>query len=113
MATRETESVRSPVRSEERRTRSDAVLLSSVEQPSNAESTRTQNISSQGARVMTQRIWQPGSLVTIRCARGSFWAEARVVYWRSFSNSRFAIGLKFLARSGDWKDESCEDHRLP
>lgn len=89
-------------RSEERTATSEAVLLSSAEQSSAPEPTRLQNISSRGARVMTQQIWPPGSLVVIRRLGNGSWAKARVVYWRSFSNSRFAIGLELLAKTGEW-----------
>jgi len=78
------------------------VQLSSLDQPSITEPTSTQNLSSRGARVMTQRIWEPGSRLLIRSLRTDFWARARVVYWRSFSSSRFAIGLEFVARAGNW-----------
>lgn len=90
------------LRLEQRISTTEEVLLASVDRPAAAESTWTQNISSRGARVMTQRIWQPGSQLLIRSQRSAFWARARVVYWRSFASSRFAIGLEFLARKGEW-----------
>jgi hypothetical protein len=82
------------------------VLLSSLDQPSITEATRTQNISSHGARVMTQRIWERGSRLLIRSLRSDFWARARVVYRRSFSSSRFAIGLEFVAQAGNWPTQN-------
>jgi hypothetical protein len=103
--TEQLETVRMPdkdPRTEQRISRNEPVLLSSLDQPSVGESTRTQNISSRGARVFTQRVWQPGSRLLIKSLRGDFWARARVVYWRSFSSSTFAIGLEFHARKGDW-----------
>jgi hypothetical protein len=78
------------------------VLLSDADQSSVTEHTLTQDISSRGARVATQRVWQPGSYLMVKSLRSDFQARARVVYWRSFSSSRFAIGLEFLARKGDW-----------
>jgi len=78
------------------------VQLTALDQPSIHEPTSTQDISAHGARVMTQRIWQPGSRLLIKSLRGDFWARARVVYWRSFSASRFAIGLEFIAQAGAW-----------
>lgn len=78
------------------------VQLSSLDQPSITEPTSTQNISSHGARVMTQRIWEPGSRLLIRSLQSDFWARARVVYWRSFSSTRYAVGLEFLAQTGQW-----------
>jgi len=89
-------------RSEVRISAMEPVQLSGLDQPSITEPTRTQNISSHGARVMTQRIWAPGSRLLIRSLRSSFWAQAHVVYWKSFSTSRFAIGLEFFARAGNW-----------
>jgi hypothetical protein len=82
------------------------VQLSALDQPSVYESTTTQNISARGARVMTQRIWQPGSHLIVRSLRSDFWAQARVVYWRSFSASRFAIGLEFITRAGAWPTQN-------
>jgi len=78
------------------------VQLSSLDQPFITEPTSTQNISTHGARVMTQRIWQPGTRLLIKSLRAAFWARARVVYWRSFSSSRYAIGLQFVAQAGYW-----------
>jgi PilZ domain len=89
-------------RREQRISRSELVLLSTLDQPSASESTRTQNISPRGARVFTQRVWQPGSRLLIRSLRGEFSARARVVYWRSFSSSLFAVGLEFKAGKGEW-----------
>jgi hypothetical protein len=82
------------------------VQLYSLDEPSITEPVRTQNISSRGARVMTQRIWEPGSRLLIKSLRGDFWARARVVYWRSFSNTRFAMGLEFIARAGKWPTQN-------
>jgi hypothetical protein len=91
------------VRSEQRISVNEPVQLSSMHQPSVTESTRTQNISPHGARVIThQTFWQPGSSLLISSLRSDFWAEARVVYWRSFASSTFAIGLEFLIQAGNW-----------
>ena len=89
-------------RSEARISMMEPVQLSGLDQPSIHEPTSTQNTSARGARVMTQRIWEPGSRLIIRSLRSDFWARARVVYWRSFSVSRFAIGLEFITRTGAW-----------
>lgn len=89
-------------RSEARMPAIHRVQLSSLDQPTITEPTTTQNLSSRGARVMTQRIWEPGSRLLMRSRQSDFWAQARVVYWRSFSGSRFAIGLEFVASAGKW-----------
>ena len=93
-------------RSEPRTPAMEPVRLVSLNQPFITEPTTTQNISSHGARVMTQQVWEPGSLLLIKSLRGDFWARARVVYWRSFSSSRFAIGLEFFARAGTWPTQN-------
>ena len=82
------------------------VQLFSLDQASITEPVRTQNISSRGARVMTQRIWEPGTLLLIKSLRSDFWARARVVYWRSFSNTRFAMVLEFVSWSGSCPTQS-------
>ena len=94
------------VRSEQRISANEPVQLSSMHEPSVTESTRTQDISPHGARVITHQIWQPGSSLLISSLRSDFWAEARVVYWRSFASSTFAIGLEFLIQTGNWPTQS-------
>lgn len=89
-------------RREERIFTTEPVELVDLDKRWSAESTSTQNISSHGARVSTHRVWEPGSFLLIKSLRSNFWARARVVYWRSFSSSRFAIGLEFLTQEGDW-----------
>jgi hypothetical protein len=89
-------------RIEERNPITEAVLLTGVDQSWVTEYTSTQNISSGGARVATERFWQPGSRLLLKSLRSDFQASARVVYWRSFSSSRFAIGLEFLIPVGGW-----------
>ena len=73
-----------PIRSNRARARNEPCSQSS-------ESTRTQDISPHGARVITYQIWQPGSCLLISSLRSDLWAEARVVYWRSFASSTFAL----------------------
>lgn len=75
------------------------VRISSVTAPLITESTVTQNASPGGVRVSTQRIWRPGDLVRIEFLRSGFTSDARVAYWRSFSGSRFAMGLELLKDS--------------
>ncbi|PYU35552.1 MAG: hypothetical protein DMG31_03815 [Acidobacteria bacterium] len=89
-------------RREERIFTTEPVELMDLDKRWSAESTSTQNISSHGARVSTHRVWEPGSFLLIKSLRSNFWARARVVYWRSFSSSRFTIGLEFLTQEGNW-----------
>jgi len=89
-------------RSEARMSAVEPVQLCGLDQPFVTEPVHTQNISTRGARVMTQRIWEPGTRLLIKSLRSDFWARTRVVYWRSFSNTRFAMGLEFVAWAGKW-----------
>lgn len=90
------------IRREERIFATEPVELADLDKRWSAESTATQNVSSHGARVSTQRVWEPGSFLLIKSLRTKFSARARVVYWRSFSSNRFTIGLEFLTKDGEW-----------
>lgn len=89
-------------RREERVFATHPVELVNVYQKLGNETTSTQNISPHGARVTTHRVWEPGSILLLKSVRSDFWAQARVVYWRSFSSSRFTVGLEFLTHGGRW-----------
>lgn len=89
-------------RTEARKPIIELVELKSLTLPPITESTRTQNVSSGGARAITQRVWQPGTRLQIAALHSDFQAQAVVVYWCSFSSSKFAIGLKFLSKAGRW-----------
>jgi hypothetical protein len=89
-------------RREERIFATEPVELANLDKRWITESTSTQNISSHGARVSTHCLWEPGSFLLIKSLRSNFWARARVVYWRSFSSSRFTIGLEFVTQEGNW-----------
>lgn len=96
---------KSIARREERTIVLEPVQLTSLSRNWSAEITSTHNTSSRGARVTTQRLWEPGTLLVLKSLRSSFWAKARVVYWRGFS-SRAVIGLEFIAQGGVWPQPS-------
>jgi hypothetical protein len=89
-------------RREERIFAAQPIELINIYQKISNETTSTQNISTSGARVTTHRLWEPGTFLMVKSLRSDFCARARVVYWRSFSSSRFTIGLEFLTREGSW-----------
>jgi hypothetical protein len=89
-------------RREDRVFASHPVELINIRQKMSNEPTSTQNISAHGARVTTHRLWEPGTFLEIRSLKSDFLARARVVYWRSFSNSRFTVGLEFIKQQGSW-----------
>ena len=90
------------IRRELRTILAEPVELANLSKSWSTETTSTHNISSRGARVTTQRLWEPGSFLLIRSLRGDFWARARVIYWRSFLSSRASIGLEFIVQGGHW-----------
>ena len=71
----------------------------SSEEPFVRELCPTQNISSLGARLLTERPWTPNSRVLVDCPGGDLWA--RVVYCQPLRPKAFAVGLEFFARTGE------------
>ena len=89
-------------RKEKRTPRTLRVLLSSGTQTGVAEYASTENVSSYGVRVRTDRPWKPDARVLIQSAMGVSRALARVVYSQTLKSDNFALGLEFLARTRDW-----------
>jgi hypothetical protein len=77
------------------------VQIFSIEDPFVSESCTTQNINSIGARLLTGRSWAPECRVIVKSPSGSMWARARVVYCQPLTHKEFAVGLEFLARTGE------------
>lgn len=75
------------------------VQIFSSEEPFVRELCSTQNISSLGARLLTERSWTPGSRVLVDSPGGDLWA--RVVYCQPLRPKEFAVGLEFFARTGE------------
>lgn len=73
------------------------VLLSSGGEPMLAERASTENVSSWGVLVRTERLWTPDTRVFVKSSEGNFWARARVVYCRTLQNTTHALGLEFYA----------------
>lgn len=67
-----------------------------------SESTFTQDISSRGARVFTNRRWQINDRLRIATPTGSFQALARVAHCAPSRESGFTVGLEFLNPRGKW-----------
>jgi|SRR5215472_16820012 len=77
------------------------VLVSNEQKPPHAEYAWTENISSNGARVLTDRPWEAGSVVLLNSSVGQLLTRARVVYCQSLP-SAFAVGLEFYVRTIAW-----------
>ena len=82
------------------------VKVLSSDAPLVSELCRTQDTSSLGAQLITERFWMPGFRVLVKSSSDVLWATARVVYCHSLPfgasllRERYAVGLEFL-RSTD------------
>jgi len=78
------------------------VDLSSLDVRRPAQEGITENVSARGARVVTNKPWQPNERLNVRSLLGSFRSRARVVYCQALGHGSFAIGLQLVAAAGDW-----------
>lgn len=62
----------------------------------------TENVSARGARVVTNKPWQPNDHVKVRSLLGSLRSRARVVYCQQLGKDSFAIGLELFVTVGVW-----------
>jgi hypothetical protein len=81
------------------------VHLATTKEPRATERAFTRNVSPHGARVVTNRLWQPGEEPMLTPLTGEFPQPARVVYCQPRARGGFYLGLQFTARSVKW-DES-------
>jgi PilZ domain len=58
----------------------------------------TENVSPEGARVITDSICAPGKLVRLDALEGHLQLPARVVYCQRLDERKFAIGLRLDVR---------------
>lgn len=66
------------------------------------ETTFTENVSSNGARVYSVRPWRKNEQLWLSSLPGGFRSEARVAYCERQQDNGFAVGLEFLNPAGDW-----------
>jgi PilZ domain len=67
-----------------------------------AEYASTENVSSYGVRVRTDRPWKLNTRVLLKTSQTETWAPARVVYCRTLEAKVFAVGLEFLVPTHEW-----------
>jgi hypothetical protein len=68
-----------------------------------AQEALTENVSTHGARVVSNNPWKLNERLNLWALPGHFRARARVVYCEPLDGNSFAIGLQLLAASGGWK----------
>ena len=90
------------IRQEKRSLEKLQVLLSRMAEPLLTEAASTENVSSHGMRVRTDRSWKRDTHLIVQSSEYVLWARARVVYCQPLSDRTFVIGLELTARTGDW-----------
>ena len=65
------------------------------------ERTYTDNISTQGARVFSRYLWQPGDEVMLTPLNEEL-TRGNVVYCQTLADDRYGIGVKFQDRMVTW-----------
>lgn len=76
--------------------------ISNPGDPSGTERTSTENVSSLGVRVLTQRPKLLNERLMVRSLVGDLRTVARVVYCQRLSDGRFGVGMQFLGISANW-----------
>lgn len=92
-------------RNEKRVTMAVPVCLVTAEELLVAEQATTVNVSSQGARVVTRRRWNPKEQPRLASAGGEFRAHTKVVYCEPLPSGHFCIGLRFISATVDWEQK--------
>jgi hypothetical protein len=87
--------------------------LSGLQDSINAENTRSENICSNGVRIVSQRARMLDEQLLVTSPVGQLRMKARVVYCQTLGDGRFALGLHFerlagnfplAAREASWSD---------
>jgi len=92
-------------RIEKRFTTSVPVYLASLDEPRARERTLTENVSSQGARVISQRSWRSGEGSLISTLTEEFPQVGRVIYCVPKAGDRFCVGVEFQGRTVKWGEQ--------
>jgi hypothetical protein len=83
-----------------------AVQLSGHTNVQGTESTFTENVSANGARVYSVRPWRKNDRLMLASLPGGFRSLARVTYCQSLHGQGFALGLQFLEKNQGWVIEA-------
>lgn len=67
-----------------------------------SELTCTDNVSVNGARVISRRPWQPGELVQLTPLKNEISVRGKVVHCRKLEDDRYVIGLSIEGLSAKW-----------
>ena len=90
-------------RLEDRNRTTVAVELSSLSKPPVFEITSSENISTHGARIVTQGGWPTHEPVSLKSLQGDLRSQARIVYCETLYENKFAVGVELVSPMGSWK----------
>jgi len=79
------------------------VHLMAMENPFNAETTTTVNISRNGARIISSRRWCPGQQLLLTSLSGEFRRQGTVIHCNPLTDGQFCVGLEFDANIKNWE----------
>jgi hypothetical protein len=78
------------------------VEIASMQNPFATERTITENVCSQGVRVLTRRARALNERLMLKSLADDLRAIARVIYCQRLPDGRFGIGMDFLGVTLDW-----------
>jgi hypothetical protein len=82
------------------------VEISSLQDPSAAERTITENVCSLGIRVLTKRAKELNERLMVSSMAGDLRTLARVVYCQRLPDGRFGVGVQFQEVAVTWPKNS-------
>jgi len=91
-------------RSEARAHLSTTLWLTSLQKPAVFEIVPTENISSVGIQMVTQKFWEPDELVLVSSPPG-FFVQGSVVYCRKLPSDDYLLGIRLDAPVEHWSEK--------
>jgi hypothetical protein len=73
------------------------------------ETSKTENVSSLGVRMVSSQPWQRDQRLSLTLLRGGQRRLVKVIYCNALSSGKFVVGLQFLGPPMDWAGRSSGD----
>jgi hypothetical protein len=73
------------------------------------ETSKTENVSPLGVRMVSSQFWQPEQTLSLTLLQGGQRRLVKVIYCNSLSSGKFVVGLQFLDSPMDWARRSSTD----
>lgn len=82
------------------------VRIVSLQEPTEAERTFTENVCSLGIRILASHPRRLNERLLINSTEGDLQTQARVVYCQALSDGRYALGLQFPKENAVWVNKT-------